>query len=133
LAEPLPVRAGRGPHLTLVGFTASMDVGLALEAESSSAIDAALLPRNCAVLSAPDESPGAFGPRQPRTDFYVVGTAHVSAGSCDDVRRVVQLVHPDVRARTRACPSRPVTHPLAGAPRAVQAGRAATPDPQTLT
>ncbi len=83
-----------------------MDVGLALEAESSSAIDAALLPRNCAVLSAPDELPGAFGPRQPRTDFYVVGTAHVSAGSCDDVRRVVQLVHPDVRARARACPAR---------------------------
>lgn len=81
-----------------------MDVGLALEAESSSTIDPALLPRNCCVLSAPEESPGAFGPRQPRTDFYIVGTAHVSAGSCDDVRRVVQLVHPDVRARMHARP-----------------------------
>ncbi|KAK9821609.1 hypothetical protein WJX81_006916 [Elliptochloris bilobata] len=73
-----------------------MDVGLALEEESVSAIDTALLPQHCAVLSAPGDSPGAFGPRRPRCDFYIIGTAHVSAGSCEDVRRVIQLVRPEV-------------------------------------
>ena len=73
-----------------------MDVGLALEEEGASAVDASLLPQQCCVLSAPGDSPGAFGPRRPRCDFYIIGTAHVSANSCEDVRRVIQLVRPEV-------------------------------------
>lgn len=76
-----------------------MDVGLALEEESVKAIDQALLPQHCAVLSAPGEEPGAFGPRRPRCDYYILGTAHVSANSCEDVRRVIQLVRPEVQPR----------------------------------
>ena len=88
---------GIAPFGKLPGFTASMDVGLALEEEGASAVDASLLPQQCCVLSAPGDSPGAFGPRRPRCEFYLIGTAHVSANSCEDVRRVIQLVRPEVR------------------------------------
>ena len=50
------------------------------------------LPRSCMVLTCND--PGnPFGGEQ---TFYLVGTAHVSMASCDDVRKVISEIKPEV-------------------------------------
>ncbi len=51
------------------------------------------LPSCCTVLTCSD--PQDFGREQ---TFYLVGTAHVSTQSCEDVRRVIRLVKPEVCA-----------------------------------
>ncbi|CAL8462238.1 g1769 [Coccomyxa elongata] len=49
------------------------------------------LPSCCTVLTCND--PINFGREQ---TFYLVGTAHVSTESCEDVKRVIRLVKPEV-------------------------------------
>ncbi|BDA46100.1 TraB domain-containing protein [Coccomyxa sp. Obi] len=49
------------------------------------------LPSCCTVLTCND--PTNFGREQ---TFYIVGTAHVSTQSCEDVKRVIRLVKPEV-------------------------------------
>jgi len=49
------------------------------------------LPSSCTVLTCSD--PQDFGREQ---TFYLVGTAHVSTESCEDVKKVIQLVKPEV-------------------------------------
>ncbi len=49
------------------------------------------LPSCCTVLTCND--PTNFGREQ---TFYIVGTAHVSTESCEDVKRVIRLVKPEV-------------------------------------
>ncbi len=50
------------------------------------------LPSSCTVLTCTDPN-NPFGGDQ---SFYIVGTAHVSMESCDDVRKVIQEVKPEV-------------------------------------
>jgi hypothetical protein len=50
------------------------------------------LPKSCSVLTCNDPY-NPFGGEQ---TFYLVGTAHVSLDSCEDVRRVIRLVKPEV-------------------------------------
>lgn len=58
--------------------------------EASQALDT--LPQPLAVLKARAE--GAYG--APETTFYLLGTAHVSAESCEDVSRLIKAVKPQV-------------------------------------
>ena len=59
---------------------------------ADSPAEASNLPRSCTVLTCNNpENP--FGGEQ---TFYIVGTAHVSADSCLDVRRVIRHVKPEV-------------------------------------
>ena len=50
------------------------------------------LPSSCTVLTCTDPN-NPFGGDQ---SFYIVGTAHVSTESCEDVRKVIQEVKPEV-------------------------------------
>ena len=52
------------------------------------------LPSSCTVLTCTDPN-NPFGGDQ---SFYIVGTAHVSTESCEDVRKVIQEVKPEVRS-----------------------------------
>ena len=52
------------------------------------------LPRSCQTFKIRNGS-------QEQT-IYIVGTAHVSAASCDDVRDVIRAVKPEVRGLTHA-------------------------------
>lgn len=55
------------------------------------------LPSCCTVLTCND--PQDFGREQ---TFYLVGTAHVSTQSCEDVKRVIRLVKPEVLELARS-------------------------------
>ena len=59
---------------------------LILEASTS-------LPSSCTVLTCTDPN-NPFGGEQ---SFYIVGTAHVSTESCEDVRKVIKQVKPEVQ------------------------------------
>ena len=50
------------------------------------------LPSSCTVLTCTDPN-NPFGGEQ---SFYIVGTAHVSTESCEDVRKVIKQVKPEV-------------------------------------
>ena len=50
------------------------------------------LPSSCCVLTCNDPA-NPFGGEQ---TFVLVGTAHVSTASCDDVKRVIRQVKPEV-------------------------------------
>lgn len=50
------------------------------------------LPSSCTVLTCTDPN-NPFGGEQ---SFYIVGTAHVSTESCEDVRKVIEEVKPEV-------------------------------------
>ena len=52
------------------------------------------LPSSCTVLTCTDPN-HPFGGEQ---SFYIVGTAHVSMESCEDVRNVIKEVKPEVWA-----------------------------------
>lgn len=52
------------------------------------------LPSSCTVLTCTDPN-NPFGGEQ---SFYIVGTAHVSTESCEDVRKVIREVKPEVRS-----------------------------------
>ena len=54
------------------------------------------LPSSCTVLTCTDPN-NPFGGEQ---SFYIVGTAHVSMESCEDVRNVIKDVKPEVRFLT---------------------------------
>ena len=73
--DSMDVDAFAGSHDQLGDETGSMDS----------------LPSCCTVLTCND--PTNFGREQ---TFYIVGTAHVSTESCEDVKRVIRLVKPEV-------------------------------------
>ena len=55
-------------------------------------VDTSLLPKTCSILRCREAS----NPSSTEQTFYMVGTAHVSTASCDDVREVIRLVKPEV-------------------------------------
>lgn len=57
---------------------------------SSAEIDPDLLPKLTTVLK------WRAGPLEPEKTFYLIGTAHVSKKSCQDVEKVIRLVKPQV-------------------------------------
>ena len=50
------------------------------------------LPKSCSVFTCNDPT-NPFGGEQ---TFYIVGTAHVSRASCEDVKAVIRQVKPEV-------------------------------------
>ena len=68
---------------------------------SATDIDPDLLPKLTTVLK------WRAGPLEPEKTFYLVGTAHVSRKSCQDVETVIKLVTPQVgglsSSLSRAC------------------------------
>lgn len=57
------------------------------------------LPSSCTVLTCTDPN-HPFGGEQ---SFYIVGTAHVSMESCEDVRKVIQEIKPEVTSIDKSC------------------------------
>ena len=53
------------------------------------------LPKSCSVFTCNDPT-NPFGGEQ---TFYIVGTAHVSRASCEDVKAVIRQVKPEVILR----------------------------------
>ena len=62
-----------------------------LDSAASAELETNLGKRNVVVLK--NRSEGGFGPEQ---TVYLVGTAHVSTKSCEDVRDLIQAVKPQV-------------------------------------
>lgn len=60
------------------------------------AVDLSALPQPLAVLRARAEGPAGTALDVPETTYYLLGTAHVSAESCDDVAALIRAVRPQV-------------------------------------
>ena len=73
------------------GFSEPRSAQNTLTAQASTS-----LPSSCTVLTCTDPI-HPFGGEQ---SFYIVGTAHVSMESCEDVRKVIQEVKPEVGSLT---------------------------------
>lgn len=59
-------------------------------------MDPAALPQPLVVLRARAEGAAGGAAGAPETTYYLLGTAHVSAESCDDVARLIRAVRPQV-------------------------------------
>ena len=77
---------------------------LMAEAEDAEVQAPNTLPQPLAVLRCRPE--GAYG--GPETVFYVLGTAHVSSESCEDVTALIRAVKPQARRRSPSPPPPPL-------------------------
>lgn len=95
--QPLPGASTQatGMHSTLLHLHCCLPCNPAppAAAATAAAVDLASLPQPLAVLHAHAESDTERGPE---TTYYVLGTAHVSTESCDDVAKLIRAVRPQV-------------------------------------